>query len=243
MKDLVLVESKSAREQYIGRVSVLDKVKVLPYLTKDHRSTVQQAAAYYEVPQETVQTILRRNRQEFVSDRIEVLQRQSLRTLVQDEHDLKQIPSLTLLPKRAMLRLGMLLTESEVATRVRNYLLNLEEISTQEQREWSLERELSKKRRRLMTDTIRDYIEESPNKRWRYVHFTELVYQKAFGKKAAELKSERRVKTDELLRDSFTTAELEIIEKAETFVSGLIMAGFPYVEIKAKINGWKLLVS
>ena len=150
---------------------------------------------------------------------------------------------LTLLPKRAILRVGMLLTGSEIAKTVRNYLLNLEEVSSQEQKDWSLERELSKLRRRTMTDAIRDYIEESPNKHWKYRHFTELVYKKALGLSTKELRFERCVKDNDQLRDKLSKQELEAVEKAEVFVAGFIMAGYSYEEIKAKIKSVPLLAT
>ena len=241
MKDLILVESKTARQQMIGRCSILSKVKALPYLTKDMKSTSQQAAAFYEVPEETVKSVIKRNRDEFDEDGIEILSGNAIKNLL---CEVQGAPSktrkLTLLPKRAILRLGMLLTESEVAKTVRNYLLNLEEVAEPGQKEWSLQRELGKLRRRTMTDAIRDYIEESPNKHWQYKHFTDLVYRKAFGKSAKELRLEMCVKDNDQVRDNLTAEELELLEKAEVFVAGMIMAGYQYAEIKAKIDGLAL---
>ncbi|KJR97996.1 MAG: hypothetical protein VR68_11910 [Peptococcaceae bacterium BRH_c4a] len=244
MKDLILVESKTARQQMIGRCSILDKIKVLPYLTKDARSTIQQAAAYYEVSEKTIDTVLKRNQEEFKEDGIKVVSGQELKTILCDLHDegskSSKTRKLTLLPKRAVLRLGMLLTESEVAKTVRNYLLNLEEVAEPDQKEWSLQRELSKAKRRTVTDAIRDYIEESPNKRWQYKHFTDLVYRKIFGKSAKELRLEMCVRDNDQLRDNLTAQELEVLEKAEVFIAGMIMAGYQYAEIKAKIDYLKL---
>lgn len=246
MKDLILVESKTARQQMIGRCSILDKVKLLPHLTKDMKSTIQQAADYYEVSEKTIKRTIQKNKDEFSEDGIEVLRGSVLKKLEvrdTDVPDLKFASSLTLLPKRAILRLGMLLTESKVAKTVRNYLLNLEEASTQEQKDWSLQRELGKMRRRAMTDAIRDYIAESPNKDWKYRHFTELVYRKVLGRSAKELRLERCVKNNDQLRDNFTARELEVLEKAEVFVAGLIMGGFSYAEIKSKIGSLVLFES
>lgn len=248
MNDLVLVESKTARQQLISKCSVLDKVKMLPYLTRDHKSTIQQAAAYYEVPEETVRTILKRNRNEFTEDGIERITGEGLRTIkdgltkVHSEPMLdNRAKSITLLPKRAVLRVGMLLTGSDVAKTVRNYLLNLEEIADAGQKEWSLQRELGKMRRRTMTDAIRDYIADTPNKHWKYKHFTDLVYKKALGISAKELRFERCARDNDQLRDKLSKQELEAVEKAEVFVAGMIMAGYEYADIKRKIDGVPLL--
>lgn len=242
MKDQILVESKTARQQMIGRCSILDKIKALPHLTKDMKSTIQQAAAYYEVPEDTVKKVLQRNGDEFSEDGIAMVKVNDIQQMgICEGHSVpSKTRKLTLLPKRAVLRLGMLLTESEVAKTVRNYLLNLEEVAEPDQKEWSLQRELSKAKRRTVTDAIRDYIEESPNKRWQYKHFTDLVYRKIFGKSAKELRLEMCVRDNDQLRDNLTAHELEVLEKAEVFIAGMIMAGYQYAEIKAKISYLKL---
>ena len=98
----------------------------------------------------------------------------------------------------------------------------------------------AKEARNRMTDAIRDYIAESPNKHWQYKHFTDLVYRKAFGKSAKELRLEMCVKDNDQVRDNLTTGELEILEKAEVFVAGLVMAGYQYAEIKTMITNLKL---
>ena len=98
----------------------------------------------------------------------------------------------------------------------------------------------AKEARSRMTDAIRDYIAESPNKHWQYKHFTDLVYRKAFGKSAKELRLEMCVRDNDQVRDNLTAIELEILEKAEVFVAGLVMAGYQYAEIKTIITNLKL---
>ena len=108
-------------------------------------------------------------------------------------------------------------------------------------RNWSLHRELTKAKRQTLTDAIRDFIEESPNKHWRYKHFTDLVYKTVFGKSAKELKLERGIRESDALRDSFTAPELAMIEKAEILIAGLIMAGETYEVIKVKVKAINLI--
>jgi len=98
----------------------------------------------------------------------------------------------------------------------------------------------AKEARSRMTDAIRDYIAESPNKHWQYKHFTDLVYRKAFGKSAKELRLEMCVKDNDQLRDNLAAGELEVLEKAEVFVAGMVMAGYQYAEIKSMITNLKL---
>ena len=237
MKDLILVESRTARQQKIGNCSVLDKVKILPYLSTDMRSTIQQVATYYEVPEVTVRQILSRNKEEFMEDGIEVLKRRDFKklSLLQDVTDFGKTPSLALLPKRAVLRVGMLLRESEIARLVRSYLLNLEEVATKEQKEWSLQREIGKLKRSILADAIRDYIPNSPYKVFAYPNFTKLIYKKVFGKTAKELRVERGCKNNDALRDTFTAEELKAVESLEMRVSAHLEIGRNYHEIKAII--------
>lgn len=159
--EVVLTESRYMRDDYVFKDSVLERVKVVPVLAGTLEVTVEMAANFYEVPVETVRTVIKRSRSEFNEySELRVLRAKQLsefRALVQLEPDLRSVPSLTLLSRRGLLRIGMLLTESEVARSVRNYLLNVEEIADKEQRQWAVEREITKRERRRLTDAIQTY--------------------------------------------------------------------------------------
>lgn len=135
MNSAILVESLSARNEYVQRVDVLDKVKRLPMLPDDMHVTVQMAAHYYESPQKTIETLVRNHKDEFLQDGLKVLSGQELQHFVtllnkvaKDEPVISpKTRSLTVLPRRALLRIGMLLRDSEVAKQVRTYLLDVEQ--------------------------------------------------------------------------------------------------------------------
>lgn len=143
MNELVLVESRTARELFINKVEVLEKVKALPTLPDDLHVTVGMAAEYYEVNVDVIKWHLKQNRDEFESDGYKVLTGDELKQLkdkLRESDSLsyeigKRAKSLALLPRRAVLRLGMLLQESEVARRVRDYLLDMEGYAIQKLRE------------------------------------------------------------------------------------------------------------
>ncbi|OMF70524.1 hypothetical protein [Paenibacillus glucanolyticus] len=86
--------------------------------------------------------------------------------------------------------------------------------------------------RHTLTDTIRDNVEDSPNKRFAYKNFTDLVYRQIFEKSAKELRIERGVGKDEELRDFFTAEELEQVQKMERHVSSLLELGMEYQDVK-----------
>ncbi|WP_251035364.1 hypothetical protein [Paenibacillus sp. ISL-20] len=182
--ELILVESKTKRDELVFKDDVLDKVKFVATLSDLNEVTVEMSANYYEVSTDTVQSIIKRHRNEFNEySEVRVLKGKSLadfKTRVQGEHAFKGINSLSLLTRRGLLRIGMLLTESEVAKSIRNYLLNVEEISSEEQRKWALEREITKRERRYLTDAIRDFYEGTLKKGFEYSTFTNLVYKILF---------------------------------------------------------------
>ncbi|QWU14383.1 hypothetical protein SAMN04487895_101690 [Paenibacillus sophorae] len=129
------VEDKSIRDQYIEKIGVLSKVKMLSLLPDEEHMTVKMAAEFYEVDYKTIATILNRHKNEFESDGVNTI-------TSKDEAFFKLKKALPnsqfvvkLLPKRAILRIGMLLRDSEVSVKVRNYLLNIEEQSSQESKE------------------------------------------------------------------------------------------------------------
>jgi hypothetical protein len=130
-----LVESRSLRDQYAGRTEVLDKVKKLSMLPDDVNVTVEMAANYYEVEIGAIKMITVRHREELEQDGMRVLKGQQYKDFVSNillpaNYDVSaRTRSLTIIPRRAILRIGMLLRDSAVARAVRDYLLNVEGIS------------------------------------------------------------------------------------------------------------------
>jgi len=233
-QEQVLIESPTLRERYIDNVDVLDKIKAVLYLTNDMVVSVEQVANYYEVSLKAIQTVIQRHRDELEDDGIYVLKDEKLEELKQNICDLhgedykisNKTRAFTILSRRAFLRIGMLLTTSFVAKKVRNYLLNLEETSTEEQKKWALQREVGKIDRKRMTSAISKYIPNTSKKKWAYPEYTNLVYDVLFGKTAKELRGLKNIKNNDLLRDSFSEKELQLIDEAETIVTALVTLCF-----------------
>ena len=132
LSDSVLIESKSARDNQLARVShdraqeVLNKVKSLYFALWQGigTCTTEQVADFYEVPADNARQLLKTYRDEFESDGVKTLRGKTLRD-VRDLLSLTSAPSnLTIWTPRAALRLGMLLRDSEVAKQVRTSLLD-----------------------------------------------------------------------------------------------------------------------
>ena len=243
-KELIYTESKTLRNETLNSISYdfLDKIKVIPYLTEDMVVTVQQAANYYECSMDTIKTLIKRNRDEFEDDGMTVLKGQELKKFKEDlgvgsnEPNLAYASSLTLLTKRSLLRIGMLMTSNLLATKIRNYLLNIEEKTEIDRKSWAIQREVGIIERKRMASAISRYIPESKHKKFAYPNYTNMIYKIIFGCDAKTLREERKVKTNDALRDSFSETELKKVEEVETIVTGLISMDFTYKQIEEMLK-------
>lgn len=243
-KSMKYVESKILRDETINNVSYdfLDKMKVVPYLTNDMVISTSQAANYYECGLEAIKTIIKRNRAEFENDGMIVLKGKDLKAFkkeigeVQSEPTLTYASSLTILPKRSLLRIGMILTNNELATKVRNYLLNIEEKTDFDRKSWAIQREVGIIERKRMTSAIAKYIPNTRHKQFAYPNYTNMIYKILFQKTAKELREERKCKTNDALRDTFSECELKQVEEVETIVTGLISMDFTYKQIEEMLR-------
>ncbi|PYE51604.1 hypothetical protein HUB98_06195 [Paenibacillus barcinonensis] len=128
------IENKNTnfREQYINKVSMLDKVKKVILLPDGESMTVKMASEFYEVDYSVVAQILSRHNAEFKKDNVRTISSKQegfdtlSKALSPGQHIVK------LLTKKAVLRIGMLLRDSKVAIKVRDYLLQVEEEAPQE---------------------------------------------------------------------------------------------------------------
>ncbi|WP_257156038.1 hypothetical protein [Bacillus cereus] len=144
---------KDKRDSLVDKVEVLSKVKELLWLLELEKATIQQVADYYEVGVPSVRKIINKHEEEFILDGYETKSGKDIEGSYRDkmtpqEISIKKRGSYTvtkrngdeyifssnktgLFPKRAILRVGMLLRGSKVAEEVRAHLLNTEENAAQ----------------------------------------------------------------------------------------------------------------
>ena len=154
-----IVESRSLRDKYADQVDVLNKVKKLSMLPDDIHVTVEMAANYYDVSINSIHQIMHRHREELKADGMKVLRGEELQQFKIDLQgvSLSAKSNLTLLTRRALLRIGMLLRDSEVAKTVRSYLLNVEEKASDKQRQQAMDEEIRKFKEAFFTpDNLRN---------------------------------------------------------------------------------------
>jgi hypothetical protein len=133
MNELVLLESRTARQDRLTDISddraieTINKAKALLMASWQGTgiATTAQMAEYYEVPEDTVQSTAKRNREELESDGLKTIKGKDLRSVVSIMDTTQNVrSSLTIWTPRAAIRLGMLLRDSLVAQQVRTVLLD-----------------------------------------------------------------------------------------------------------------------
>ncbi|WP_228822285.1 phage antirepressor KilAC domain-containing protein [Nocardia farcinica] len=127
MTDLTLAGARAERDALANRTDVLDKVGVLRTLPDDMHVTTDMVAAFYEVDPELVRYHVKANRGELDSDGYRVVIRSAFESEFGSLSNLDpKVRQIALFPRRAVLRVGMLLRDSAVARRVRDMLLDVE---------------------------------------------------------------------------------------------------------------------
>lgn len=142
MTEEMIINNKTEREKLIQRIEVLEKVKKLLLIPNSDFATVRQVAEFYEVEEDTIVSIYNRHFEELKSDGMCVVKYKELSNFQYESLKTSKgkvtffFEDGTLLdfstrgqkvfPRRAILRIGMLLRDSKVAKEVRTQLLNIE---------------------------------------------------------------------------------------------------------------------
>ncbi len=143
--EIQLLVERNLREQMINNVEVLEKVKQLITLPNTEFATLEQVAEFYEVTNRQIENLIELNREELISDGFKIYKATDFKT--ETHFGIKNVETtrgkftvkflddstrdfsprgISLFPRRAVLRVGMLLRESKIAKQIRTYLLNLE---------------------------------------------------------------------------------------------------------------------
>lgn len=127
-KENELIEQKELREKMIDRVEVLDKVKELILLPNTEFATTEQVSDYFKTTKDNIKQTKIRNEEEFGLDGVKHYKHKEIKEIVNSDNvsPLKIPPAGTLLfPKRAILRMAMLLRDNEIAKEIRTRLLDV----------------------------------------------------------------------------------------------------------------------
>ena len=102
-------------------------------------------------------------------------------------------------------------------------------------------REAGKIARKSLTDTIRDEIPESPHKKFKYKHYTDLVYQFSIGCTSKKFREFHNLDKDANIRDYLSSEQLKKVEKVESMVKSLISFNWDYEQVKNFLKNQALL--
>ena len=127
----------------------------------------------------------------------------------------------------------------EVTNKLIKYQLKAKDVLAQaflgKQKEWNLQREVSKIDRNRMTNSIKEY-HKNP-KFYTYSNYTDMVYKVLFNITAKQIRENRNIeKKSDLIRDYLTKDELKLVDEAETIVTALTTLGFKYDYIKDQLE-------
>lgn len=154
-----IISDREMRDKCVGRYEVLEKVKKLLLLPGTDLMSIDQVADYYEVSSQGIKNLYSQNREEIDGDGTKMLPRdfyngstekstsvENKQTSVTYTFENGQIVTinnrgLKAFSRRAVLRIGMLLQQSEIAREVRNQLLNIEEKTSTEIKTEDIEEE------------------------------------------------------------------------------------------------------
>lgn len=158
-----LINLKEERDKAIHRIDVLDKVKHLLLMPYTEVSNIKQVSEFYEVEEKTIRRIILKIKDELEKDGLKNVKPQEFieKFLKQTQVSNSKIrgksiiefqdgqkfeynnTGMLLFPKRAILRIGMLLRDSEVAKEIRTQLLNIEEKSSNKIKEQDINEEIA----------------------------------------------------------------------------------------------------
>ena len=148
MNETQFIDDRTLRDNAVGHYEVLEKVKKLLLIPELEVMITEQVADYYEVDYDAVKKVYQRNTDELESDGMHIekmetflkgqnvsFQKERNKAILTYDNGITFSVTnrgLKVFPRRAILRVGMLLRDSVIAKEVRTQLLNIEEKSSNE---------------------------------------------------------------------------------------------------------------
>lgn len=121
---------------------------------------------------------------------------------------------------------------NEQGRMIRRYFIEAEK----RYRETKIIRAKGKAERRLFTDVIKELVPESPNKKWAYKHYTDLIYRHVTGYNSKQLRQQYDKPDDYNVRELLTPQQIREVIKFETIIQGLLNLGQDYEGVKSILD-------
>lgn len=195
--------------------------------------TREMTAAYFDVDIRTISRYIEQNTEELSQNGYEVLKGKRLKAFLEAGRDyfdkdinvLNKTRQLGVFDFRAFLNMAMLLAESDKARSLRQMMLDVvidlinrktgggTKYINQRDKDFVFSSLQEDNYRRQFTDALRDCVAED---RYKYAHFTDMIYVSIFREKAKEYKKILDLKATDKVRDTFYSEILDIIAAYES---------------------------
>ena len=178
--------------------------------------TKEMTADFFEVDIRTISRYIEQNTDELTFNGYEVLKGKKLKEFILSFGKDINVPSKTtqlgLFDFKAFMNLAMLLSESEKAKALRQMILDIvidlinrktgggTKYINQRDKDFVFASIQEENYRRQFTDALKNYVEDY---KFKYAHFTDLIYVSIFKEKAVEYKKILDLKESDKIRDTF----------------------------------------
>jgi len=208
--------------------------------------TREMTAKFFDVDVRTISRYLEQNGEELSENGYEVLHGKNLKSFldaVRNSGKDINVPTKTtvlgVFDFRAFLNMAMLLSESEKARALRQLMLDVvidlinrktgggTKYINQRDKDFLFSSLQEDNYRRQFTDALKNYVEDN---RYKYAHFTDMIYVSIFKEKAKEYKKILDLKANDKVRDTFYSEILDIIAAYESGLADAIKHEYERVE-------------
>ena len=203
------------------------------YLTKD------MVADYFKVDVRTIERYISNYSEELSANGFELIKGKKLAEFIDayntafatDINVARKIRSIRVFDFRSFLNMAMLLSESEHARALRQLMLDIvidiinrktgggTKYINQRDKYFVFSSLQEDNYRRQFTDALQKYVEDN---RYKYAHFTDMIYVSIFKEKAKEYKKILDLKASDKVRDTFYSEILDIIAAYESGLADAI---------------------
>lgn len=213
------------------------------YLTKE------MVATYFDVDVRTVERYINTHADELKANGYELLKGKKLKSFIDaynatfaaDINVGHKIRAISVFDFRSFLNMAMLLSESEKARALRQIMLDVvidlinrktgggTKYINQRDKDFIFSSLQEDNYRRKFTNALRDCVAED---RYKYAHFTDMIYVSIFREKAKEYKKILDLKATDKIRDTFYSEILDIIASYESGLADTIRKEY---EVKGRL--------
>ena len=220
--------------------------------------TREMTANFFEVDMRTISRYSEQNNEELTENGYEVLRGKRLKSFIEafknsgkDINVPTKITVLGVFDFRAFLNMAMLLSESDKARALRQMMLDIvidlinrktgggTKYINQRDKDFLFSSLQEDNYRRNFTDALKNCVEDN---RYKYAHFTDMIYVSIFKEKAREYKKILDLKANEKVRDTFYSEILDIIAAYESGLADAIQREYARVGHMLSIQETEMLL-